>query len=1021
MRLTERDASARRYDTRQPTVKGYRVSSLVLVQKPLRWDALRVVDGLVSSVFIGRRDELASIGAAQRDALAGSSVAVVVAGEAGVGKTRFLTESQQLATAAGMAVASGRCVELSQEGVSYAPLVGALRSLTRALDSEQLEAVLGHARQELARLLPELDPSVGVDQSAPAQAARLFELVLGVLERAAALQPLMLIIEDLHWADPSTLALMSFLVAELRGAPLLSVLTYRSDEMHRSHPLRAVLSGWSRARQVRQIELLPLTRAEVASLLAAIMGVEPSAELVDRVLRRSEGNPFLAEEFIGVMRDGSDPDRLPDSIRELLLARLTAATPDVQALLRAVSAAAGRPTSDELLAMVTGQDRATRQESLRAAVEHQLLAVDDSGGFVFRHALTREAVYDDMLPGERSQLHAAFGEALDGNPRLAGDGAPVDALLAYHWDAARDLPRAFVASVRAAGSVSMSFAPDQALAHLERAVGLWPRVPDASQLSGTTLIDLLVTASDLAIVAGAPAKALTLADQALAALPPDQPARRAMLLEQKAAALRDLSRVDERAQVLAEALDLVPAHCHRERGIVLSALGANLVASDTAAALPLLEEAIKELAQGPSDRRLADAFAMLGAVHIRLGDLEEGMTSLATAIRIAKTTGSVDTLVLAQLASSDVLGMLGRHNDAVSGAHEALEAARRSGVLHSARAGLAVCNLVEALIRLGRWPEADALLAEHGGRESAPYAGAALLVLAGQLAVARGNGASAASNVQRALDLDVGVYDIDLDAAFVNSEVARLTGEVEHAQRIVIDALQAVQPEWEERYVWPLVWQGLRATADCAGSRNSQQGDKLEMLSAITSSLPGRGPLAQAYRALADAERTRADDAPAAQSWQHALAAWRELAEPLMTGYCLLRVAETQRAAGHRDRAADALHEGLGIAKRLGAQPLVDDFTGLARRARIPLDDDPVAAPAFETDAPGDRFGLTDRERQVLALIAQGQTNKEIAAALYISPKTAGIHVSHILDKLGVKGRVEAATLAVQHGLVSRG
>jgi DNA-binding CsgD family transcriptional regulator len=139
-----------------------------------------------------------------------------------------------------------------------------------------------------------------------------------------------------------------------------------------------------------------------------------------------------------------------------------------------------------------------------------------------------------------------------------------------------------------------------------------------------------------------------------------------------------------------------------------------------------------------------------------------------------------------------------------------------------------------------------------------------------------------------------------------------------------------------------------------------------------------------------------------------------------MTGYCLLRVAEARRAAGLRDLAADALRDGLGIAKRLGAQPLIDDFTGLARRARITLDDEPVAATDSEPHTLGDQFGLTDRERQVLALIADGRTNKEIAAALYISPKTAGIHVSHILDKLGVKGRVEAATLAVQHGLVSR-
>jgi DNA-binding CsgD family transcriptional regulator/tetratricopeptide (TPR) repeat protein len=979
-----------------------------------------VVDGLVSPVFIGRREELAVIAEAQHDALSGSSVAVVVAGEAGVGKTRFLAESQLLAVDAGLTVTSGRCVELSQEGVSYTPLVGALRSLTRSLEPEQLEMVLGHSRREMARLLPELDPTAGAEPAAPSQAARLFELVLGVLERAAAQQPLMLIIEDLHWADRATLDLVSFLVAELRVAPLLLVLTYRSDEMHRSHPLRAVLSGWSRARMVRNVDLAPLDRLEVESLLTAILRDQPGSDLVDRVLRRSEGNPFLAEEFIGVMRDGSDPDRLPDSIRELLLARLTTTTPEIQELLRAVSAAAGRPTGDELLALVTGQDPQRLQASLRSAVEHQLLAVDDSGGFVFRHALTREAVYDDMLPGERSQLHAAFGRALERDGTIAGRDAPVDALLAYHWDAARDLPRALAPSVRAGGPSSMAFAPDEALAHLQRAVGLWPRVSDAAEMTNTSLVDLLARATDLAIVAGEPAKALTLADQALEALQVDQPARHAMLLAQKAVALRDLSRLDERMATLAEALDLLPADCHRERGIVLVAIGAHVQLTDADAAQPLLEEAVLELEQGPTDQHLAEATAVLGAVQIRLGDLDAGMAALATSIRIALETGSVDAYLRAQLANSDVLGMLGRHSDAVIAAQDAVDAARRNGVLHSASACLTVCNLVETLIRLGRWTEADSLLAEHGGRESTPYSAAALRVLSGQLAVARGDTTAAIKNVQRARDLDVGVYDIDVDAAFVESEAARLEGDVERAQRIAIEALEGIQPEWQERYVWPLVWHGLRMSADSTASRNSHQDEALEVWSAIAAGLPGRGPLAGAYRATATAERARADGDPDPQLWHETLAAWRDLAEPQMTAYCLLRIADGHRSKGSRDGAAEALRNGVAIAEGLGAKPLIEDFSGLARRARITLDNEPAASPDSGPASPVDPFGLTDRERQVLALIAEGRTNKDIATALFISPKTAGIHVSHILNKLGVRGRVEAATLAVQHGLVNR-
>jgi DNA-binding CsgD family transcriptional regulator/tetratricopeptide (TPR) repeat protein len=976
--------------------------------------------GLVSPIFVGRRDQLAVLGEAQREALTGACVAVVVAGEAGVGKTRFLMEAQQLAIASGMTVANGRCVELSREGVSYAPLVGALRSLTRALDTDQLEVVLGLARPELARLLPELDPAVSADPSAPSQSARLFELVLGVLERAAAHQPLMLIIEDLHWADSATLDLVSFLVAELHDAPLLLILTYRSDEMHRSHPLRALLSRWNRARQVRQIALAPLTRGEIESLLTAIMRDEPSGDLVDRVLRRSEGNPFLAEEFIGVIRDGADPDKLPDSIRELLLARLTTTTPEIQELLRAVSAAAGRPTGDDLLAAVTGLEPHLLQVSLRGAVENQLLAVEDSSGFVFRHALTREAVYDDMLPGERSRLHEAYGAALQRDQTLAGDGAPVDALLAYHWDAARDLPRALAASVRASMSSSTAFDPDQALTHLERAIGLWPRVSDPEQLTGASLIDLLERASDLAILTGTPAKAVTFADQALAALPSDQPARQAVLLTQKATALRDLGRIEEPMAVLAQALEMVPAHCHTERGIVLQAIGGNLSMSDSAAALPVLEEAVKELTQGPPHERLALACSALGAVRIRLGDLDAGMAALATAVRVANESRSSDTLVNAQLARSDVFGMLGRHDEAVTSAHHGLDTARRSGILHSAMARLTVCNLVEALIRLGRWPEADALLAEHGGQEGMRYAAAALRVLAGNLAVARGDVATAARDVQRARDLDVGVYDIALDAAFIDSEVARLAGDLERAQRIAAQALHTVQIEWEERYVWPLVWQGLRTTADRATSRNAEQPETIEMLTATLVSLPDRGALAHTYRATADAELARANGDASEQLWQRAVTAWHELAEPLMTAYCLLRLAEVRRTAGFRDQAADALREGLHIATRLGAQPLIQDFTGLARRARLVIDDEPTSSDAPDPTTPADPFGLTDRERQVLSLMAAGRTNKDIAAALYISPKTAGIHVSHILDKLGVRGRVEAATLAVQHGLVAR-
>jgi DNA-binding CsgD family transcriptional regulator len=976
-----------------------------------------VAVGLVSPQFVGREEELAAMGAARQEALTGSCVAVLVAGEAGIGKTRFVSEAQHVAVAEGMQVAAGRCVELSQEGMSYAPLVGVLRALTRPLDSAELETLLGQSRRELARLLPELDPATDADGPPPVQSARLFELVLSVLERAAHRRPLMLVMEDLHWADSATLDLVTFLLAELREVPLLLVLTYRSDEMHRSHPLRAVLSRWTRARVVRSLDLAPLTRTQVAEQLAAILHSTPDDSLVERVLQRAEGNPFLSEELLGVIRDGSDPDRLPDSLRALLLARLETTGPPIQALLRAVSVAAGRPTSDALLSVVTGQDPQTLFGSLRAAVEHQLLVVDDTGGFVFRHALTRQAVYDDMLPGERIQSHAAFGVALDVDPELAGSGAPVDAMRAYHWDAARETPKALQAAVRAASSPSTAFAPAESLTHLERALALWPRVPDAQEITGVDLADLFIRAIAVAMAAGAPAKALVLADQAIATLQPDEPVRLAMLLERKATALRDLGRMDERRQLLNQALELLSPSCHRERGIVLAALGGTLLTADSASAMPLLEEAVTELTRANANLELIEPSGSLGTVRIRLGDLEIGMAALDRAWQIAKDTQDGEALIFTQLARSDVFGMLGRHQDAATAAQEALEAAEPRGMLHTARAGLAVCNLVEALIHLGRWSEVDQLLAEHGNRYSA-YAGAALQVLRGQLAAARGDVARAADHAARAGEIhNAPYYDTELDAAFIISEVARLAGDTAQAQRIVLDCLRNAQPEWEERYVWPLVWQGFRISADRSSSRIDQAAD-VEDLSRVARELPTRGPLAQAYRATVEAERADARSQEHQLGWETSLAAWRTLREPVMTAYCLLHIAESRRRQGSRERAAEALREGLRIARELGAQPLADDLLALSRRARLAVTEADVSplepAPAKRAEP----FALTDREQQVLVLIARGKTNKEIAAALFISPKTAGIHVSHILDKLGVTGRVEAATIAVHQRLV---
>jgi predicted ATPase len=419
-----------------------------------------------SPVFVGRREEMASLTALLDRARQGEPAIALIAGEAGVGKTRIVSELAAQAAAAGFTVLSGHCIELGSEGLPLAPLVGALRALARSMPPEDLAGVLGPARRGLGRLLPELDPDgsagPGADaasQIAPGaiggiggiQAAQLLELVLGVLGRLSARQPLMLVLEDLHWADQSTRDLVAFLIRSLRDIPVLLVATYRSDELNRRHPLRALVTSWERIRSVTHVELRRFDRHEVAAQLTAILGAEPAADLVDLVFDRSGGNAYLVEELAGMVRDGGDPADLPPSLRDVLLSRVDSLSADAQLLLR-IAAVAGRSVPDAMLAQIAVQTAGVGNPEfsagLREAVESHLLVVDHTGrGYAFRHALTRDAVYEDMLPGERGQLHAAYGETLAVQPGLAQDDGAVPAALAHHWYAALDLPRALPASI----------------------------------------------------------------------------------------------------------------------------------------------------------------------------------------------------------------------------------------------------------------------------------------------------------------------------------------------------------------------------------------------------------------------------------------------------------------------------------------------------------------------------------------------------------------------------------------------
>ena len=302
--------------------------------------------------------ELATSVAALESAIAGEPAVLLVGGEAGVGKTRLVEEAAERARGRGARVLTGSCIELGGEGVPLSPLVDALRTLMRVMDPDELDGFLGPARPDLARLLPELDPEAA---HAPAPAgesgsARLLELVFGVVQRLAADRTLMFVIEDLQWADRSTLDLISLLVRSLRGVRVLLVLTFRSDEIHRSHPLRPLIAAWERVRSVRRLELPRFTREEATRQLEAILGSPPPRPMLGPLYERSEGNAFLIEEILAAMQAGAGPEELPVTLRDVLLARAERLSEPALRLLR-VAATAGTSVSDRLLARGRGARR----------------------------------------------------------------------------------------------------------------------------------------------------------------------------------------------------------------------------------------------------------------------------------------------------------------------------------------------------------------------------------------------------------------------------------------------------------------------------------------------------------------------------------------------------------------------------------------------------------------------------------------------------------------------------------------
>jgi tetratricopeptide (TPR) repeat protein len=552
-------------------------------------------------------------------------------------------------------------VPLGEEGLPFAPVTQALRGLAD-LDPAELATVAGPARQELGRLLPDLawggEAATGAVVAGAGQ-GRLFERLLGMIERLAARTPLLWVVEDLHWADRSTRDLLAYLATALRSGRVMVVGTFRSDELHRLHPLHGLLGQLGRNRRVVRLELARFSRAEVAEQLAGLLGADPPARLVDDVYARSQGNPFFAEELLLA---GADPGVLPPSLREVLLARVVRLGDRTQQLL-GVAAAAGPGATQPLLAAVADMDDQQLLDGLREAVDQQLLLPDAGGGdgYVFRHALLAEAVYSELLASERIRLHTALAGALEAGLEAGDAPASRAARLAYHWAAAGDQPRALTASLAAAAAAERVYAFAEAQLQLERVLGLWDRVPDAAERAGTDRVGLLARCGEAAYGAGDPAGAVELVRQALGLVDEGHQPRRAGLLHEQLA--RCLRRVGDPAALGAQqqAVRLVPPGPSVERAWVLGSLALLLVLVDRfAEARGPAEEAAAIAGQVGAVAEEATARTALGNALVHLGEPDAGLAELAAARRQATQAGDVIVALRAITHYSDMLLAAGR-------------------------------------------------------------------------------------------------------------------------------------------------------------------------------------------------------------------------------------------------------------------------------------------------------------------------------------------------------------------------
>jgi DNA-binding CsgD family transcriptional regulator len=952
--------------------------------------------------FVGRRSELAVLERAIVDARHGLPSVMLVGGDAGIGKTTIVSEG---ASRAGVALYLGRSTPIGGDTIPLAPLADLIRQVRRSRPDLLFET------PALAPLHDWFAPGPVASSSLELRQGGLFVSVLELITHLAVDDAVLVGFEDLHWADTVTWDLFEYLARNLIDERVVLVGTYRADEVGVRAAQRGRLAELSRLAAAHHLHLDGLDRDEVAARVSALIGGPAPSALVDQVVARGQGNPFFTRELVSAHLAG---ETIPIVLSDLISADIAALDVTARQVLGAV-AAIGHETSHDLLAIVVGLIDQEVEAAVRTAIDARMLVVDNDA-YRFRHALLGEVVYADLLPPQRMRLHRRIAEVLGQQSTDVLRRADRAGELAFHLDRAGDNEGAFVALLDAADA-AQTVAPGAAFGHLMRAFELWDSV--AERATTANRADRLWQAAEIATSTVSNQRAIELARAAFEFGPP--PLGAAWGHERLGRYLWASGQLEESRVEFALATELLADHEDPEASAVFAGLGQAELMSGHYANAELWCTRVFDVVPIAADDPAAWVMArrVLGIVRSSQGDPDQAVELCRESVAAAS---SAQARAFANVYLCVALMDAGRYREASNTALDAIAEGQLTG-LHGFDCYLDSLA-AEGLTRLGRWSEAETVLARQPVADTFP---------AGLLRLARARAMLAA----RLGDTDRALHELEEDVAqpidgWHQSVLDATAADVNLVLGYWDNAATAAERGWESTATISALWAarfamlGIAAmveqTLDQRARRETIEVDetiarlhqRLDAARSFAELAPHGAPLdttAHLAHAAASLTRLTVSDADA---WAEAATHWADLDDRWATATALVREAEAAAIAGSADRAASSLRRAHTIASELDAAPLLAELDAVSRRTRIS-----VEAPTrvtLDKDS-AQRLGLTTREIEVLTLVTAGRTNRQIGDELFVSAKTASVHVSNILRKLGVNSRVDAAAVAQRLGI----